>query len=139
MDIKSKIIKFCLVIFFGGAFFYYFYTYNPSADSSHFISCPSKSILGLNCPGCGSQRLIHNLLHLNFSEAFRYNPLLFLLFPFVIYLVFVFVANLIFGTKYRIKILYKNWFVFLMFSVFLIYGILRNLPFYPFTLLAPPE
>lgn len=134
-----KSLKICLIILFGGAFFYYFYTYNPSADSGHFVSCPSKSILGLNCPGCGSQRLIHHLFHLNFEEAFKYNPLLFIFFPFVIYLAGIFISNLLFGTKYRVMLLYKNWFVYMLFGIFILYGILRNLPYYPFTLLAPPN
>ncbi len=133
-----KILKICLITLFGGAFLYYYYTYNPADHSESFVSCPSKSFLGLNCPGCGSQRLIHHLLHLDFGQAFRYNPLLFILFPFVIYLCYIFLSNLSFGTKYRVKILYKNWFVYVIFGVFILYGILRNLPWYPFTLLAPP-
>ena len=133
-----KYIKICLVIILFGAFFYYFYTYNP-ADSGHFISCPSKSILGLNCPGCGSQRLIHSLFHLDFVQAFHYNPLIFILLPFLIYLLIISLSNWIFSTKHQMGILRKNWFIFMMLGIFLIYGILRNLPFYPFTLLSPAE
>lgn len=135
----KKILKISLIIMFGGAFYYYFYSYNPSVHTGNFISCPTKTIFGFNCPGCGSQRFLHHLFHFDLAEAFRYNPLLFLLFPFVIYLLFVFISNLIFGTEYRIKILYKNWFVITLFVIFIVYGILRNLPYYPFTLLAPPE
>jgi len=134
-----KYLRICLILIFGGAFLYYYYSFNPSIDSGHFVSCPTKSIFGFYCPGCGSQRLIHHLLHLNFYEAFRYNPLLFIFFPFVIYLVYVFISNLIFGTKIRIKLLYRNWFVVILFSAFVLYGILRNLPWEPFTYLAPPN
>lgn len=134
-----KYLKIGLILLIGGAFFFYFYNFNPSDQSEPFISCPSKTLLGLNCPGCGSQRLIHNLLHLNFGEAFRYNPLLFILSPFVLYILGTMVSNLFFGTKIRMKILYQNWFVYLLFGTIILYGILRNLPWYPFTLLAPPE
>ncbi|MBA5629373.1 DUF2752 domain-containing protein [Moheibacter lacus] len=134
-----KYVKIGLIMLFGGAFLFYYYNFNPSDHSEPFLSCPSKSIFGLNCPGCGSQRLIHNLLHLNFSEAFRYNPLLFILLPFVAYISWTMVSNLFFGTKIRVKILYQNWFVYLLFGTIILYGILRNLPWYPFTLLAPPD
>lgn len=32
---------------------------------------------GLLCPGCGSLRALHQLLHGNFATALRFNPLLF--------------------------------------------------------------
>ncbi len=134
-----KYLKIGLILLIGGAFFFYFYNFDPSDQSEPFISCPSKTLLGLNCPGCGSQRLIHNLFHLNFGEAFRYNPLLFILSPFVLYILGILVSNLFFGTKIRMRILYKNWFVYLLFGTIILYGILRDLPWYPFTLLAPPE
>ena len=38
--------------------------------SSFFPSCPFKSVTGLDCPGCGSQRAIYELLHLNFKKPF---------------------------------------------------------------------
>ena len=135
----TKFLKIGLILLIGGAFFFYFYNFDPSDKSEPFISCPSKTLLGLNCPGCGSQRLIHNLFHLNFGEAFRYNPLLFILSPFVLYILGTMVSNLFFGTKIRVKILYQNWFVYLLFGTIILYGILRNLPWYPFTLLAPPN
>lgn len=41
-----------------------------------FPKCPFYAVTGLQCPGCGSQRAIHALLHGHLSEAFRYNALL---------------------------------------------------------------
>lgn len=135
---KKNSLILSLILLFGGAFLFYYFNYNPSVDSANFISCPSKAILGLNCPGCGSQRMIHNLLHLNFGQAFRYNPLLFISLPFIIILVIQFGMNLFFGTKYRTKLFYNNKFVWFLFGIIMLYGILRNLPFWPFTYLAPP-
>ncbi|HMU06792.1 MAG TPA: DUF2752 domain-containing protein [Kaistella sp.] len=54
--------------------------------SSFFPSCPFKSVTGLDCPGCGSQRAIHELLHLNFKKAFEYNALLVLSIPYLLLL-----------------------------------------------------
>jgi hypothetical protein len=41
-----------------------------------FPKCPFRSLTGLLCPGCGSQRGIHQLLHGHFAEAFKLNALL---------------------------------------------------------------
>jgi hypothetical protein len=41
-----------------------------------FPKCPFRSITGLLCPGCGSQRGIHQLLCGNVGAAFRLNALL---------------------------------------------------------------
>ena len=43
--------------------------------------CPVRLITGLPCPGCGSQRAIHALLHLDFKEAFHQNFLMCALIP----------------------------------------------------------
>lgn len=135
----KNVIKLSSIILLSGAFLCYYYTYNPAEGTTFFASCPSQSIFGVYCPGCGSQRLIHSLLHLNFEAAFRYNPLLFVLFPFVIYLLYIFVSNSFFNTHYRVALLYRNWFVISLFTLLLLYGILRNLQYYPFVLLAPPN
>ena len=57
-------------------------------EYSAFIpKCPFRWFTGLDCPACGSQRAIHQLLHLNIKGAFGYNPFLMLSFPYLIALV----------------------------------------------------
>lgn len=131
-------VKICLILFLGGAFVYYYHRYNPSVNSQQFLSCPSYQFLGIFCPGCGTQRMIHHLLHFELGQAFRYNPLLFLSFPFVLYLVYVLIANTFFGKSYRVKILYKNWFVYLIFGILILYTLLRNLPYQQLEIFQPP-
>ena len=58
-----------------------YYFINP-AESWFFLKCPVNDVTGLSCPGCGSQRAIHELLHLNFKQAFAYNPLLIAAIPY---------------------------------------------------------
>ena len=56
----------------------YFY-FDPS---DHFFPrCPFLSMTGLECPGCGSQRAIHALLHGDFVAVWHYNAALYLFFP----------------------------------------------------------
>ena len=49
-----------------------------------FPRCPFLVATGLECPGCGSQRAVHQLLHLNIEAAFRHNPLIVLYLPYVL-------------------------------------------------------
>lgn len=42
--------------------------------SHHLLTCPFKSITGLDCPGCGFQRSIIALLKGDFTQAFKLYP-----------------------------------------------------------------
>lgn len=48
--------------------------------------CIFHTITGLQCPGCGSQRLIHALLHADLAGAWRANALLLLMLPYILLL-----------------------------------------------------
>ena len=54
------------------------------ACSKWFPGCIFKSITGYECPGCGSQRVVHNLLNLRLKEAFKAKALLVILIPYII-------------------------------------------------------
>lgn len=58
-------------------------SYNPGSHLL-FPKCPFLLLTGLECPGCGSQRAIHHLLHLNVTEALRANMLLVVSVPYLI-------------------------------------------------------
>lgn len=64
-----------------------YFVFDPSA-SRIFPKCPVMSLTGLPCAGCGSQRAIHALLHLDFAEAIRYNFLVVAILPFLGLLIF---------------------------------------------------
>lgn len=55
--------------------------FDPS--TAPFPRCPFLSLTGLQCPGCGSQRAIHALLHADIAGAWRSNALLVLSLPLV--------------------------------------------------------
>lgn len=70
-----------LAILIGGGLIYFLFS---PEESVFFPKCPFHVITGLDCPGCGSQRAIHHLLHLQFKEAFLSNPLLIVAIPYLI-------------------------------------------------------
>jgi len=47
----------------------------------HYPLCPFKALTGLDCPGCGSMRGIHDLLHGDVVGALDHNVLLALAIP----------------------------------------------------------
>jgi hypothetical protein len=52
------------------------------AQHSFYPICYLRAFTGLNCPGCGSMRAIHQLLHGHIAAAARLNLLLVLSLPF---------------------------------------------------------
>lgn len=96
------------------------------------IKCPIHSILHIYCPGCGLTRMIKSILELNFYQAFRYNPLLFILFPFILVLLIDKYINWLKSSK---NYLYKriNPKVYnILLIIILIYFILRNIPMFKY-------
>ncbi|MBU8883378.1 DUF2752 domain-containing protein [Kaistella sp. DKR-2] len=73
------LIAVALTLILGGIYF----SYSP-ANNAFFPKCPVKFLTGFSCPGCGSQRAVHELLHLNFKKAFEYNALLMVSIPYLL-------------------------------------------------------
>jgi hypothetical protein len=63
-----------------------YFRFNP-AGSPLFPKCPFLMLTGLKCPGCGSQRAIHALLHLDFPAACSQNILLVATLPYLFLLI----------------------------------------------------
>lgn len=59
-----------------------YYALDPTT-SAVFPRCTFLSLTGYKCPGCGSQRAIHALLHGDVVSAFRYNALLLVAIPWI--------------------------------------------------------
>ena len=103
----------------------------------YFPKCIFYLSTGLYCPGCGSQRAFIALLHGDVLTAFHDNFLAVIMLPFLLYALFVFFYNL-FSTKKLTKRIFDSSLSAKIILVFVIvFAILRNIPVYPFTLLAP--
>lgn len=75
----SRATKIALYILFAAAIMagcIVLFTFNPE-DVGFYPRCPSKMLTGYDCPGCGSLRGLHSLLHGDFAAAWRYNPAIF--------------------------------------------------------------
>jgi hypothetical protein len=98
--------------------------------------CPVRALTGYHCPGCGSLRALHALLHGEVARAFRQNPLAVALLPLII-------LGLVQQARPRLtpwlapSSAAPPWRLWAIFTLVVGYGLLRNLPFEPFTWLAP--
>ena len=114
---KIMIIVLCL----GGAVL--LFAMDP--ESNIFPKCLFYSITGYSCPGCGSQRAIHDLLHLNISGAFRHNAFLVCSLPLVALLLILERRQ---STHTKIYALFiSKVFIFSLILLVLSWWILRNI------------
>lgn len=112
-----------------------YYNFNPEMYN-FFPECPFHKYLHLDCPGCGSQRAIHALLHGNIMTALDYNVLLVLSIP-VLLVHFSLKTYSYFSHKnLELKFWYSPQTPKIIFVVVLVFWIARNLPYQPFTYLA---
>ena len=63
-----------------------YYRVSP-ATSIFFPKCAFLMLTGLKCPGCGSQRAVHALLHADIASAFLHNALLVASLPYLVLLI----------------------------------------------------
>lgn len=95
------------------------------------IFCPFHKLTGLFCPGCGITRMLLELFKGNFYQAFRYNPLLFIMLPFLLfYLIDLIISKV--KKKKPISSKIPNYLLYLLIIIFLLYGVLRNLDFFDY-------
>jgi len=106
------------------------------ATSGIFPPCPVHYLTGWFCPGCGSLRAIHQLLHGHLRAAWAMNPLTVVLLPFLSYGLLSSALFEIRGRGLPQPFLRPAW-IRALCAAIVLFGIARNLPLHPFDLLAP--
>ncbi len=101
------------------------------------IPCIFQKLTGLHCPGCGAARASRALLHFDVLLALDRNVLFVLFAPFGVYFILKQYIRYVFGKDVlpMFRISYPVG-VAILVSVVL-FWILRNIPVFPFTILAP--
>jgi len=123
---KNRKIMSLIFILGGLLILFVLFLLDPS-EYYYYPPCVFKELTGYNCPGCGGMRSLHLLLHGNFLEAFRYNFLIILLTPFILYWI-IYEIFLLFDKRLPVpKSPLIITIVFLL--IMLLFGILRNLPY----------
>ncbi len=109
---------------------------DPTRSGAHFPGCPLYTLTGIYCPGCGSTRALHELLHGQVAAAMSFNVLTVLALPFVLYSGLSYFVFAIRGRRLP-SMHIPGRYVWAIGYAIVAFGILRNIPHYPFTLLAP--
>ena len=106
------------------------------AQSGLFPPCPFHALTGLHCPGCGSLRAIQQFLQGHLAQAVRLNAIAVVSLPFigVLFLRDAPVLARLRGRPARRLHPAVSWVTLV---VVLLYWVLRNVPSFPFSLLAP--
>lgn len=116
----------------GAGFLWYF----DPAKAGFFPPCPLLRFTGFACPGCGLTRGFHALLHGDVLTALDFNALI----PLVL-LFFGYIFASLISVAWRGKgVLIGNWnlgLLWVMLGSLVVFGVVRNLPYYPFTVLFP--
>lgn len=107
-------------------------------DGGILPPCMFYKATGFHCSGCGITRAMHHLLHLRVGEALAMNPLVVATLPLIALGVVMEGVAWIAGEGYRgPRVRLPAWGYWLLLGAIISYWILRNIPFWPFTLLAP--
>ena len=108
----------------------------PPGQYGFYPRCLLHSMTGLHCPGCGSLRAIHELTHGHFPEALRLNALLVAALPALTVALILRARRTGLRGLFEFELPQSKW-VWWGLGVLAVFGVLRNLPFAPFHLLAP--
>ena len=108
--------------------------FDPSAPGNFFPPCLFHAITGLYCPGCGLTRMLHALVHGDIRRAASMNLMVLASLPALgaISLNEATHRRLLSSRTTRVLYSAKLWI-----GAVLLFGVLRNLPWAPFSYLAP--
>ncbi len=108
------------------------YFVDPSI-AGRYPPCPFLFFTSCYCPGCGTLRALHRLLHGDIRSALGYNPL------FVLTLPSAAVAGMdqAFARKPVRRFGVDHRLAWGLLAVIVLFWALRNIPVYPLTILAP--
>ena len=102
-----------------------YYRVSPSS-SIFFPKCPFLLLTGMKCPGCGSQRAVHALLHADVISAFAHNALLVVSMPYVALLISIRIYNIIRPGTSLLPSIQSPFAIRAYFLLVLIFWITRN-------------
>lgn len=122
-----------ILIGLGITFIYIFI--NPS-EVDFLPKCPFYLTTGYYCAGCGSQRATHQLLNLNFYGVLQQNIFYLFVLLLALYHFTITILNKTFK-KSIYNYIYHPKTPITILIIILLFWVLRNIPAYPFYLLAP--
>ncbi|WP_116050945.1 DUF2752 domain-containing protein [Amycolatopsis palatopharyngis] len=107
---------------------------DPTTPGGVLPTCPTKTLFGIICPGCGALRMIYSVLHGDLPAALHYNAV-------SLAVLVLFAWSMIAWTAGRLRgrwvpsWLHWRWAPIATGVVIAVWTVVRNLPFEPFVAL----
>ncbi len=118
-----RIKRACLILAAAGIVLVVYYFLNP-LTSGLAPKCLIKTLTGIDCPGCGSQRMFHALALGDFAGAWNANPFLICFIPILGWWVWI---DLDTSTYPRAAhIINSHAFIFSVLIIIIIWTVIRN-------------
>lgn len=105
---------------------------DPTTQGGPLPVCPTKALLGIDCPGCGSLRMLYSLLHGNLMAAARFNALGLVAVVLLVWAYLVWTYGRMTGRRIR-SWQHQRWAAMVTLSLVLVWFVVRNIPFAPFS------
>ncbi|MGO8690022.1 MAG: DUF2752 domain-containing protein [Thermoguttaceae bacterium] len=105
----------------------------------HLPLCQLHTMTGLHCPGCGAVRATHELLHGHLLSALHDNALWVAVLPVGMYAGLSEWRRRRWGRPLCGDLSRRRWPLVVLAVAAVLFFVLRNVPVYPFWLLAPPR
>jgi hypothetical protein len=111
----------CVAVWFG----------NPTVPGGPLPICPTKALFGIDCPGCGGLRMMYSLLHGDIPAALHYNAVSFVVVLLCVWSIGAWTVGRLRG-RWQRSWLHWRWTPLVFSVVFVVWFVIRNLPFAPF-------
>lgn len=121
---STPVILFAAAIIVGAIVALVYFVLDPTKVAI-FPPCLFHQLTGLDCPGCGAQRALHQLLHGQLIAAVRLNAMFVVSLPLFAWIGFRFLAR---SFRHQPVRLTSRWWSYYL-AAWIIFGVLRNLPF----------
>lgn len=105
---------------------------DPTTPDGVLPLCPTKALLGINCPGCGGLRMTYSLLHGDLPAALHYNAVALAALPLLAYAWGAWTVGRWRGRQVR-SWQHQRWAPMVALAVTLTWWVVRNLPVPPFS------
>jgi Protein of unknown function (DUF2752) len=107
---------------------------DPTTPNGPLPVCPTKALLGIDCPGCGSLRMLYSLMHGNVLAAARFNAMGLAALVFLIWAYLAWTYGRVAGRRIW-SWQHHRWSAAVTLALVTAWFVLRNIPFPPFSAL----
>jgi hypothetical protein len=107
---------------------------DPTTPGGPLPLCPTKALLGIDCPGCGTARMLYSLMHGNLLAAARFNALGLVAAVLLVWAYLAWTYGRVTGRQIR-SWQHHRWAAVVALSLVAVWFVVRNIPFPPFSAL----